>query len=37
MPNDIPMLSLSRIIEIDLRQMLEETDLPKTIAIKNIF
>lgn len=37
MANDIPMLSLCRTIEIDLRQMLEETDLPKPIAAeKNI-
>ena len=28
MPSDIPMLSLCRIIEIDLREMLNETDLP---------
>ena len=34
MVNDIPMLSLSRTIEIDLRQMLEETDLPKPIKAK---
>jgi putative membrane protein len=34
MANDIPMLSLCRTIEIDLRQMLEETDLPKPIAAK---
>lgn len=29
--NDIPMLSLCRIIEIDLREMLGETDLPPNI------
>lgn len=29
--NDIPMLSLVRTIEIDMRQMLEETDLPEGI------
>jgi len=29
--NDIPMLSLCRIIEIDLREMLGETDLPPGI------
>jgi ion channel-forming bestrophin family protein len=32
MANDIPMLSLTRTIEIDLRQMLGETDLPKAIV-----
>ena len=31
MGNDIPMLSLCRIIEIDLREMLGETDLPPNI------
>ncbi|MGB0368695.1 MAG: bestrophin family protein, partial [Flavobacteriales bacterium] len=31
MANDIPMLSLCRTIEIDLRQMLEETELPAPI------
>ncbi len=35
MANDIPMLSLCRTIEIDLREMLGETDLPKPIASKN--
>lgn len=34
MANDIPMLSLCRTIEIDLRQMLNETDLPAPIAAK---
>ncbi len=34
MANDIPMLSLCRTIEIDLREMLGETDLPKPIAAK---
>jgi len=29
--NDIPMLSLCRVIEIDLREMLGETDLPPSI------
>ena len=29
--NDIPMLSLCRVIEIDLREMLKETDLPPPI------
>lgn len=33
--NDIPMLSLCRTIEIDLRQMLGETDLPPAIEAKN--
>jgi len=33
--NDIPMLSLCRTIEIDLRQMLGETDLPPAIESKN--
>ena len=34
MANDIPMLSLCRIIEIDLREMLGETDLPPNIEAK---
>ena len=33
--NDIPMLSLCRVIEIDLREMLGETDLPPAIEPKN--
>jgi putative membrane protein len=33
--NDIPMLSLCRTIEIDLLEMLGETDLPKPIEPKN--
>lgn len=33
--NDIPMASLSRTIEIDLREMLEETDLPKPLEATN--
>lgn len=33
--NDIPMLSLCRTIEIDLREMLGETDLPKPIEPNN--
>lgn len=33
--NDIPMLSLCRVIEIDLREMLGETDLPPSIEPKN--
>lgn len=35
MGNDIPMLSLCRTIEIDLREMLGETDLPPVIKEKN--
>jgi len=35
MANDIPMLSLCRVIEIDLREMLGETDLPAPIQSKN--
>ncbi len=35
MANDIPMLSLCRTIEIDMRQMLGETDLPDPIRSKN--
>lgn len=35
MVNDIPMLSLCRTIEIDLRQMLDEDDLPLPIAAKD--
>ena len=35
MPNDIPMLSLTRTIEIDLREMLGETDLPPVIEAKD--
>ena len=34
MSNDIPMLSLCRTIEIDLKEMLGETDIPKPIASK---
>lgn len=33
--NDIPMLSLCRVIEIDLREMLGETKLPPPIEAKN--
>lgn len=33
--NDIPMLSLCRTIEIDLMEMMGETDLPKPIKPKN--
>jgi len=35
MGNDIPMLSLCRIIEIDLREMLGEDDIPEKIAPVN--
>ncbi|NND06376.1 MAG: hypothetical protein HKN87_08345 [Saprospiraceae bacterium] len=33
--NDIPMLSLCRIIEIDLKEMLGESDIPPNIEAKN--
>ena len=33
--NDIPMLSLCRVIEIDLREMLGETEIPPKIQEKN--
>lgn len=33
--NDIPMTSMSRAIEIDLREMLDETDLPPVIEAVN--
>ena len=35
MGNDIPMLSLCRVIEIDLREMLGETELPAPVEAKN--
>jgi putative membrane protein len=35
MANDIPMLSLCRTIEIDLKEMLGESNLPKAIKSKN--
>jgi putative membrane protein len=35
MANDIPMLSLCRTIEIDLKEMLGETDLPAAIPSRN--
>jgi len=35
MPNDIPMMALCRVIEIDLREMLGETELPPKIEAKN--
>jgi putative membrane protein len=35
--NDVPMTSICRNIEIDLRDMLGETDLPKRVqAVNNI-
>lgn len=34
MANDIPMLSLCRTIEIDLRELLKESDLPSPISAK---
>ncbi|MDX1943050.1 MAG: bestrophin family ion channel [Saprospiraceae bacterium] len=34
-PNDIPMAALSRTIEIDLREMLEETELPEAVKPVN--
>ncbi len=34
MINDIPMLSLCRTIEIDLREILNETELPQNIDAK---
>jgi putative membrane protein len=33
--NDIPITSMSRTIEIDLREMLDETDLPPAISAEN--
>jgi len=35
MANDIPMMSLCRTIEIDLREMLGEKDLPSSVGAKN--
>lgn len=35
MGNDIPMLSLCRTIEIDLKEMLRETEIPPAIEAKN--
>ncbi|MFN1215824.1 bestrophin family protein [Chryseobacterium kwangjuense] len=34
-PNDVPITQISRTIEIDMRDMLDETDLPQAIAAKN--
>ncbi len=33
--NDIPMAALSRTIEIDLRDMLDEIDLPESLSPTN--
>ncbi len=35
MANDIPMMSLCRVIEIDMREMLGETDLPPKVEAQN--
>ncbi|MBF4464251.1 bestrophin family protein [Flavobacterium sp. LC2016-12] len=35
LPNDIPMLSICRTIEIDLKQMMKEEDIPKSIKAQN--
>lgn len=35
MANDIPMMSLCRVIEIDLREMLGETELPPAVKAKD--
>ncbi|SHL77124.1 bestrophin family protein [Flavobacterium saccharophilum] len=35
LPNDIPMLSICRTIEIDLKHMLKEEDIPKSIKAQN--
>ena len=34
-PNDVPISQMSRTIEIDLREMLGETDLPPALQPKN--
>lgn len=34
--NDIPITTISRGIEIDLREMLDEKDIPETIAVENL-
>lgn len=34
-PNDVPITALARTIEIDLREMLDETDIPPKIEPKN--
>ncbi len=33
--NDVPISTLSRTIEIDLREMLDETDIPQPLAAVN--
>lgn len=33
--NDVPVTALSRSIEIDLREMLDETDLPEPVKSRN--
>ena len=33
--NDVPISQISRLVEIDLRQMLGETDLPPLLRPKN--
>ena len=35
--NDVPITSIARAIEIDLREMLNETDIPKPISDTNGF
>lgn len=35
MANDIPMYALARTIEIDLREMLGETELPAAVEAKD--
>ena len=35
--NDIPITSIIRSIEIDLREMIDDTDIPKPIAAENGF
>jgi putative membrane protein len=35
MPNDVPMKSICRAIEIDLLEMIGEEDIPKPIPIKH--
>jgi len=34
-PNDVPITALARTIEIDLREMLSETEIPPKIEPKN--
>ena len=35
--NDVPITTISRGIEIDLREMINDTDIPKPIAPENGF